>query len=173
MSNYSKRSKKRKQELKEQNLEARNERLRLKALPKVLRKLETELNNYVDFMEVYDGYLGDFTGQIEPTEPVGNPFVVIHEMDLNFPHPNSLNTEEKKMYINKIENAFNRMGFIILYSNIEDDVFELSDDGVSKLYELLLFHIMNPNIDDFDTFQSINYTGLTLTVERFDSEYLY
>ncbi|MBI9066989.1 MAG: hypothetical protein JEZ09_06830 [Salinivirgaceae bacterium] len=188
MSKFSERSKKRKQELKEQNIEARNERLRLKALPKVLSRLETELGNYVDFMNVYDGYLGDFTGQIIPVEPVANPFVVIHEMNLNFPHPNSLNTVEKKMYITKIEAAFIRMGFELQVSGIFVDseykdfpappfvdlyISGIPNAAVSPLYELFLYHIMDSNIRNFDIFTSVNYKGVTLKVERYDNEYLY
>ncbi|MDA3892084.1 MAG: hypothetical protein PF517_10520 [Salinivirgaceae bacterium] len=174
MSKYSKQSKKRKQELKKQNIEARNERLILKALPKVLRKLEKGLGYYVEFMEVYDGYLGDFTGQIIPVEPVGNPFVVIHEMKLDFPHPNSLKCEQKKMFVRKIEEAFNRMGFILHAKTVtEDDVFELSDAGISQLYELLLFYIMVANEDYFDNFSSVNYEGLSLIIERFNCNYVY
>lgn len=187
MRKFSARSKKRKQELKEHNLEARNERLRLKALPKVLRRLETELGNYVDFMEVYDGHLGDFTGQIIPENPVGNPFVVIHEMDLKFPHPNSLNTVEKKMYITKIEDAFLRMGFELQVSEIFIDskhnhvsappfvdlnVSEMPDAAISPLYELFLYHIEDTNILNFDIFTSVNYKGITLKIKRYDNEYL-
>lgn len=175
MSKFTDRSKIRKQEIKEQNRVARKERLRLKALPKVLRKLETEFSKHVSFMEVYDGYLGDFTGEIVPVEPVGNPFAIIRRMGLNFPHPNSLCIEQKNMYINTIEDAFNRMGFMINYFTIvaEGNAFELSDAEVSQLYELLLFHIMVSKGQDFDIFSSVNYEGLTLEITRFNCDYFY
>jgi hypothetical protein len=166
MTTFSQRCQKRKQKLKQQNIEERNERLRLKALPKVLRRLETELGHYVDFMEVYDGYLGDFTGQIIPAEPVDNPFAVLHKMDLNFPHPNSLDIEQKKIFIHNLEKAFNRMGF-------DFDTYGISDSELSHLYHLLLYHIMIPDNHGFDIFTSVNYEGITLTVERFTSDYLY
>ncbi len=107
MSKFSEHKKKRKQEAVEQ----KKERLRLKALPKPLRKLETDLWQYVEFMNIYDGYIGDFTGQAIPEKPVENPFVIINKMKLNFPHQNSLSDEQKKLYVMKIEEAFNRMGF--------------------------------------------------------------
>jgi hypothetical protein len=166
MTTFSQRSQKRKQKLKQQNIEEREERLRLKALPKVLRRLETELGNYVDFMEDYDGYLGEFTGQIIPSESVDNPFAVLHKMDLNFPHPNSLDTEEKKIFIHNLKKAFNRMRF-------DFDTYGMSDSELSHLYDLLLFHICTPNNPNFDIFSSINYNGIKLKVERFTSDYLY
>jgi len=174
MSNYSKRTKIRKQELKDEKIAAQNERLRQKALPKVLRKLETELSNYVGFMALFDGYLGEFTGQIVPVEPVGNPFVILHRMNLHFPHPNSINSEQKKMYINKIEDAFDRMGFMIRYSEKGNEDFfgGLLDASITRFYELLLFHITFLNEHDFDTFSSVNYEGVTLMVTRLNYEHL-
>jgi hypothetical protein len=163
MTTFSQQRQKRKQKLKQQNIEEREERLRLKALPKVLRQLETELGNYVDFMEVYDGYLGEFTGQIIPAEPVGNPFAVLHKMDLNFPHPNSLSSQQKKMFIDAIKEAFNRMMF-------DFETSKLSDVKLSHLYDLLLFHISTPNNMDFDSYTSINYNGITLIVKQYGIE---
>jgi hypothetical protein len=113
MSTFKERSKIRKQKLKEKKIEARIEKRRLKALPKPLRKLETELSYHVDFMEVYDGYLGDFTGEVVPVDPVKNPFAVIHGMGLSFPHPNTLSEVQKQEYVDNIKEAFNRLGFYI------------------------------------------------------------
>lgn len=70
-------------------------------------ELETELYYHVDFMEVYDGYLGDFTGEVIPVEPVENPFVVIYGMGLSFPHPNALSEVQKQEYVDNIKEAFN------------------------------------------------------------------
>lgn len=146
--------------------EAQKERQRLKALPKPLRKLETDLYQYVDFLEVYDGYIGDFTRQIIPAEQVDNPFVIINEMELNFPYPNSLSNEQKEQYVWKTSDAFKRMGFYL-------DTLFLSDKEFSKMYELLLFHIENATKQAFDIFTSVNYEGITLRIERIDFEYIY
>ena len=154
MSKFSEHKKKRKQEA----IEQKKERLKLKALPKPLRKLETDLPRYVDFMEVYDGYIGDFTGQIIPAEPVENPFAVINKMKLNFPHQNSLSDEQKMLYVIKIEKAFNRMGFYF-----KSNLFENANQP--ELYELLLYHIENLQKVGFDGVTSVNYKGVTLEVE--------
>jgi len=140
-------------------IEQKEERQRLKALPKPLRKLETDLPHYVDFMEVFDGYIGDFTGQIIPAKPVNNPFVVINDMKLNFPHQNSLGNEQKVLYVKKTEEAFNRMGFYFksnLFENIKHP----------ELYELLLYHIENIQKISFEELTSVNYNGVVLEVER-------
>jgi len=151
------------QQQKENRKEAQREKQRLKALPKPLRKLETDLGFYVDFMDVYDGYIGDFTGVIIPAKPVENPFVIINKMGLNFPHPNALNIEQKNLYIEKISETFERIGFYIEY---------LSDD-LSKNYELLLFYIENYEKQAFDTFTSNNYNDISLIIKRIDYNNIY
>ncbi len=113
MKKFSKEKKKRIREAREQREEARKEKQRLKALPKPLRKIETDLQYFVDFMEVYDGYIGDYTGQIIPSEPVANPFAIINKMKLGLPDENSIGDEQKEEYVFKISEAFNRMGFYI------------------------------------------------------------
>ncbi len=129
-----------------------------------MRKLETDLYRYVDFMDVFDGYIGDFTGQIIPAEPVDNPFVVINEMKLNFPHQNSLSDEQKKLYVREISEAFNRMGFYInLFGNANSP----------KMYELLLYYFENPPEQGFDILTSVNFNGITLGIERIEFEKTY
>ena len=153
MSKFGAHKKKRVQEA----IEQKEERQRLKALPKPLRKLEIDLPHYVDFMEVYNGYIGDFTGQIIPTKPVDNPFVVINEMKLNFPHQNSLGNEQKELYVREIAEAFNRMGFKLkLFKNTNQP----------ELYKLLLYHFDYPPVQGFDVLSSVNYKGVTLEIER-------
>ena len=76
-------------------------------------------------------------------------------MELNFPHQNSLNEEQKQFYIEKISDAFDRMGFSF-YTNSPE------------MYELLLFHIGNPTKEVFDNFTSINYNNITLKIQRID-----
>lgn len=154
-------------QMKEARKEAQKEKQRLKALPKSLRKLETDLGLHVQFMEVYDGYIGDFTGEIIPAEPVDNPFVVINKMKLNFPHQNSLNNEQKELYVEKISDAFHRMGFYI------DFVDAVLNTKPTKMYELLLFHIENPDKQAFDIFTSGNFNGVSLRIERIDFECIY
>ena len=164
MRKFSKEKKKRIRELKEQRKEAQKEKQRLKAFPKPLRKLKTELVWHVDFMDVYDGYIGDFTGQIIPAEPIDNPFAVINKMELNFPHQNSLSDEQKEQYVSKISEAFNRMGFYIdLIGNAK----------LPEMYELLLFHIENTPEQGFDILTSIDFKGITLKIERLDFENIY
>ncbi|MDA3818556.1 MAG: hypothetical protein PF486_14330 [Prolixibacteraceae bacterium] len=164
MSNFNQRSKIRKQKLKEQNIEAQNEKRRLKALPKTLRKLESELCYHVDFMEVYDGYLGDFTGEVVPVEPVKNPFSVIRDMELNFPHPNALSEVQKQEYINNIKKAFNSLGFFI-----EDATpFEC----VSPLNYTQLFNfIENPPKVDYWHITTLKTDDISITIERFDYDH--
>jgi hypothetical protein len=155
MSKFSEHKKKRKQEA----IEQKKERLRLKALPEPLRKLETGLWQNVDFMEVYDGYIGDFTGQIIPEKPFENPFAIINKMKLNFPHQNSLSDEQKVLYVMNIEAAFSRMGFYFKSSLFENTKH-------LELYELLLYHIEKPPEIGFDVLTSISNNGVTLEVER-------
>jgi len=156
MKKFSKQKKKRIREAKKQREEARKEKQRFKALPKPLRRLEVELNWHVDFMEVYDGYLGDFTGEIVPATPVDSPFVVLNEMELNLPHQNSIGDGQKELYVYKILEAFRRMGFV-----------EFTDGAKPpEMYELLLFHIENPPDKYFDIFTSNNFKGVFLRVER-------
>ena len=157
MKKISKHKKQRIRKLREQREEERKERRRLKALPKPLRKLETNLPHYVDFMEGYDGYTGNFTGQIIPSNPVDSPFAIINKMKLNFPHQNSLSDEQKKLYIEKISEAFNRMYFYLDFAQ---------DGKTPEMYELLLYHIENPPEEGFDIFTSVNFKGINLTIER-------
>ena len=161
MKKFSKQKKKRIQEARKQREEARKERQRLKALPKPLRKLETDLHYFVDFMEVYDGYIGDFTGQVIPAEPVENPFVIINEMKLGLPHQNSIGDEQKELYVYKISEAFDRMNFYVDFTE---------DAKPPEKYELLLFHIENPPDKYFDIFTSDNFDGIALRVERIEFE---
>jgi hypothetical protein len=147
--------------LKEQREEARKERQRLKALPKPLRKLETDLHYFVDFMEVYDGYIGDFTGQLIPAKPVDNPFVILNEMKLGLPHQNSIGDEQKEIYDFKISEAIDRLGFYIDFTK---------DAKPSEKYELLLFHIENPPDKYFDILTSEYFKGIALRVERIEFE---
>jgi len=148
---------------KEHRKKERKEMLRLKALPKALRKLDAYLYQYVDFMDVYDGYIGDFTGQTIPEKPVKNPFIVINKMKLNFPHKNSLSDEQKTLYVIKIEEAFNRMGFYFK-ANLFENTKHL------EIYELLCYHIENPPDIGFDVLTSVNYNGVTLGIERAEVE---
>jgi hypothetical protein len=164
MSTFKERSKIRKQKMKEQNKADQKEKQRLKALPKPLRKLETELQNHVDFMAVYDGYLGDFTGELVPVDPVKNPFTIIHGMELNFPHPNALNEAQKAEYVYNITNAFNRLGFDTLTNNTWDDVNILD-------YELVLYFIENPPEIVFDYQTTLKKDDLLLCIERLSFEY--
>ena len=125
-------------EMEDAKKEAQKEHRKLKALPKPLRKLETYLSDYVEFMEYYDGYLDDFTGDIIPAEPVDNPLAILHKMDLNLPPPNELTDEITKLFVEKITEAFDRMYFRLSYSII----------GVytaKEAYKLLLFYINNPS----------------------------
>ena len=161
MKKFSKHKKQRIRKLREQKEEERKERQRLKALPKPLRKLETDLHHYVDFMQVYDGYIDDFTGQIVPAEPVDNPFIVINEMKLNFPQQNSLSDEQKELYVTKISKAFNRMGFNLDF---------IGKTKLPEMYELLLYHFENPPEQGFDIFTSVNFKGSTLEIERIGFE---
>ena len=157
MKKFSKQKKKRIREAKEQRLKTRKERQRLKALPKPLRKLELELHWHVDFMEVFDGYIGDFTGVVIPAKPVDNPFAILNEMKLGLPHQNSIGDEQKELYVNKISEAFDRMGFFIDFTNYAIP---------SVKYELLLFHIENPPEQYFDILTSENFEGIALKIER-------
>jgi len=164
MGEFLKQKKLRIRKLREQKEEDRKERHRLKALPKPLRKIKTDLHFYVDFMDVFDGYIGDFTGQIIPAEPVDNPFVIINEMKLNFPHQNSLSDEQKKQYVKEISEAFNRMGFYI-------DL--IGKTKLPEMYELFLYHFEKPPEQGFDILSSVNFKGITLKIERicFENNY--
>ncbi len=84
-------------------------------------------------------------------------------MGLGFPHPNSLNNVQKKRYIEKISEAFSRLGFYL-------DTLFLSDIEFTKMYELLLFHIENSTNQAFDIFTSVNYENITLKIERINFE---
>ncbi len=159
MTTLNERAKRRKQKLKEQNIEAQKGKQWLKALPKPLRKLETELGDYVDFMEVYDGYLGDFTGEMVPVTPVKNPFTVMHGMGLNFPHPNTLNDVQNTEYVKNIEKAFSRMVFYFQHFNIFEN-----EDHVR--YEQLLFFIENPPKADFGHITTLNTGDFSIILER-------
>ncbi len=159
MGKFSKEKKDRIQRNREKREEEKKEKQRLKTLPKPLRKLETDLGFYVDFMAVYDGYIGDFTGQIIPAEPVNNPFVIINEMELNFPHQNALNKEQKEQYVLAISEAFRRMGF---YINLSEN------DKISELYELLFFYIITPTESKFNSITTINYKGNTVNIEKIE-----
>lgn len=161
MKKISQHKKQRIRKLREQREEERKERQRLKALPKPLRKLETDLGYYVDFMEVYDGYIDDFTGQIIPSEPVDNPFVIIDKMKLNFLHQNSLSDDQKELYVRKISEAFNRMGFYIDF---------IGNAKLPEMYELLLYHFEKPPEQDFDILTSANFKGINMKIERIDFE---
>ena len=145
--------------------EYKKEQQRLKALPKPLRKLEIDLRLHVDFMEVYDGYIGDFTGQVVPVEPIDNPFTLINKMEINFPHPNSLNDEQKEQYVWKIFETFKRIGFYVELINF---IKKINSD---KMYKLLLFHIENPTNKAFDIFNSVNYEDTSLKIERINFDY--
>jgi hypothetical protein len=161
MKKFSKHKKQRIRKLRKQKEEERKERRRLKALLKPLRKLETNLHNYVNFMEVYDGYIGDFTGQVIPEKPVDNPFAIINKMKLIFPHQNSLTDDQKELYIRKISEAFNRMGFYL-------DL--IGKTKLPEMYELLLYHFENPPEQGFDILTSVNFKGITLEIERIEFE---
>jgi hypothetical protein len=157
MRKFSEQKKKRIQEAREQRKEARKEKQRLKALPKPLRKLETDLGKYVDFMEVFDGYINDFTGQVIPEKPVDNPFIIINKMKLNFPHQNLLSNEQKELYVREISEAFNRMGFYI-------DL--IGKTKLPEMYELFLYHFEKPPEQGFDILTSVNFKDITLKIER-------
>lgn len=166
MTTFNKRSKRRRQKLKEQNIEAQKEKRRLKALPKPLRKLETELGDYVDFMEVYDGYLGDFTGEVIPVDPVKNPFIVIQDMGLNFPHPNTLNDVQKAEYVHNIAKAFDRMGFYF-------DGAAPFENKLPLNYEQVYYFIENPPEADFVKATTLKTDEISINFERFDHDHFY
>lgn len=161
MKKISKHKKQRIRKLREQREEERKERRRFKALPKPLRKLETNLHQYVKFTEVYDGYIGDFTGQIIPAEPVDNPFAIINKMKLIFPHQNSLSDDQKELYVRKISEAFNRMGFYIEF---------IGNAKLPEMYELFLYHFEKPPEQDFDVLTSAIFKGINMKIERIDFE---
>lgn len=122
--------------------EAAKERRRLKALPKPLQILETELDIYVDFEEVYDGYINDFTGQERPLEIVGNPFWILKQMGVELPDVKTLNSEQIKLYLSKIQDAFERMyfdfGFMPGDTEIEKQFYDLLqtciNDAENKIF---------------------------------------
>lgn len=164
MSTFKERSKIRKQKLKEQNIDSQNEKRRIKALPKPLRKLKTELCYHVVFMEVYDGYLGDFTGEVVPVEPVENPFAVIQGMGLSFPHPNALSEVQKQEYVDNIKETFNRLGFYI------EDTTSFECKPPLKYTQLLNF-IENPPKVKFEYRTILNSDDNPITIERFDYDH--
>ena len=147
----------------EQNDVAKNERQRLKKLPKPLRKLETELWKFVDFMDVYDGYIGDFTGQTVPVESVNNPFVIINKMELGFPNPNGLSNEQKILYVSCIEDALNRMGFFI------DDFF-MHKEELSKFYNHMYQIIEKPSMQNRVNEISVEFNNVLLKIYRSNYE---
>lgn len=164
MSTFKERSKIRKKNIKTQNKADQKEKQRLKALPKPLRKLEKELGDYVDFMEVYDGYLGDFTGEVIPVDLVKNPFAVIHGMGLNFPHPHSLNDVQKAEYVHNIEKAFERLGFFF-------DCTTPFANETQLEYEQLYYFIENPPEAVFENRTGLKTDQFSINIERLDRDY--
>ncbi|ALO17056.1 hypothetical protein L21SP5_03445 [Salinivirga cyanobacteriivorans] len=142
---------------------AQQEKKRLKALPKALRKLEAELNQHVEFLKIYDGYIGDFTGEIIPVEPVKNPFDVLNQMELNLQHPNALNADMLKQHILAIDDAFSKMGFFI-------NPISKTEDMHADVYELLYFFINNPPKENFDRQAELTYKNNSIIIERDDSD---
>ncbi len=150
----------------QEKVHIQKEKKRLKELPKALRKLETELSQHVEFMEVFDGYIGDFTGEIIPVKPVKNPFVILNQMQLNLQHRNALNNKTLNHHIIALEEAFNKMEFYL-------DLMSLPETSNAEQYELLYFYINNPPKKDFELQTKLNYENLILTIERSDRNDLF
>jgi len=146
-----------------EKIQIQQERKRLKELPKALQKLETELSQHVQLMNVFDAYIDDFTDEIIPVKPVKNPFVILNQMDLNLQHRNALNIESLNQHIIALDQAFSKMGFYL-------ELVALTETATAELYELLYYYINNPPKEDFELQITLNYNNLSLTIERCDRE---
>lgn len=143
--------------------EAAKEKRRLKALPLPLRQLETELDFYVDFEMVYDGYIGDFTGEIRPSEPVNNPFWILKQMDIKLPDIQTLKREEVVLYNTKITEVFERMYF--------DTGFHAQDEEMEKRYYQFLRTAINNSTDrTFGDYERINEADVEITIMRISGD---
>lgn len=142
--------------------ERRAEKQRLSKLPKPIQQLEKELDIHVDFMMVYDGYIGDFTGEIIPAEPVVNPFIVLNRMELNLPHQDKLNKEQKKQYVDKILEATEKMGF-------SDNVY--ANENYEELYGLLFYYIENPPAGEFEDIENLKTSDISIQFIRNERPY--
>ena len=69
--------------------------------------------------------------------------------------------EQKELYVRKIAEAFNRMGFYI-------DLF--GKTKLPEMYELFLYNFENPPKQGFDILTSVNFQGITLEIEQIEFE---